>query len=376
MENCENLHFFKEGLQMRKHNFTAGPAALPLPVLEQIKADLPNWNALGASVMEISHRSSDFAKILNQAESNLRELLGVPDDYAVLFLQGGALLQFSVVPMNLACDRSADFIITGAWSQKAFAAAQKINPTMRIAATTESSGFTTLPTAKEIQLNPNAAYLHLCTNETIHGVEIAPEQLAAVPMPVVADMSSHILSRPCEVNKFGVIYAGAQKNIGPSGLTLVIIRRDLLGLAPLNTPNLLDYAQLTENHSMLNTPPTFAIYVANLVFEWLKNLGGVKAIDKINAQKAEKLYRTIDESGGFYINKVEKSCRSRMNVPFLLKDERLNDAFLKESLNADCLGLKGHQSVGGFRASLYNAVSFESVSVLCEFMQDFAKRKA
>lgn len=361
---------------MRKHNFTAGPAALPLPVLEQIKADLPNWNALGASVMEISHRSSDFAKILNQAESNLRELLGVPDDYAVLFLQGGALLQFSVVPMNLACDRSADFIITGAWSQKAFAAAQKINPTMRIAATTESSGFTTLPTAKEIQLNPNAAYLHLCTNETIHGVEIAPEQLAAVPMPVVADMSSHILSRPCEVNKFGVIYAGAQKNIGPSGLTLVIIRRDLLGLAPLNTPNLLDYAQLTENHSMLNTPPTFAIYVANLVFEWLKNLGGVKAIDKINAQKAEKLYRTIDESGGFYINKVEKSCRSRMNVPFLLKDERLNDAFLKESLNADCLGLKGHQSVGGFRASLYNAVSFESVSVLCEFMQDFAKRKA
>ena len=359
---------------MRKHNFTAGPAALPLPVLEQIKADLPEWNGAGASVMEISHRSPAFAEVLDKAESNFRDLLGVPDDYAVLFLQGGALLQFSVVPMNLASDRSADFVITGAWSQKAFAAAQKINPEMRVAATTESTGFTTLPSAEEIKLNPNAAYLHLCTNETIHGVEIAPERMASVPMPIVADMSSHILSRPFDVSKFGVIYAGAQKNIGPVGLTLLVIRRDLMGLAPLTTPNLLDYAQLFENRSMINTPPTFAIYASNLVFEWLKSQGGVAAIDKINDEKAEKLYRTIDESEGFYVNKVEKSCRSRMNVPFLLKDEKLNDAFLKESLAADCLGLKGHQSVGGFRASLYNAVTLESVAVLCEFMQDFAKR--
>lgn len=359
---------------MRKHNFAAGPAALPLPVLEKIKQDLPEYKHVGASVMEISHRSAIFAEVMEQTQANLRELLGVPDDYAVLFLQGGALLQFSVVPMNLAPDRTADYIITGSWSQKAFDAAQKINPTMHVAATTEKTGFTTLPSAKDIKLNPNAAYLHLCTNETIHGVEIAPERIAAVPMPIVADMSSHILSRTVDVSKFGLIYAGAQKNIGPSGLTIVIIRGDLLGLAPLTTPNILDYAQLFENRSMINTPPTFAIYAAGLVFEWLKNSGGVAAIEKINIQKAEKLYRTIDGSDGFYINSVEKSCRSRMNVPFFLKDERLNAKFLEESIKADCLGLKGHQSVGGFRASLYNAVSVESVSVLCDFMQDFAQK--
>ena len=359
---------------MRKHNFTAGPAALPLPVLEQIKNDLPEWQNAGASVMEISHRGAAFADVLEKTENDLRELLGITDDYAVLFLQGGALLQFSVVPMNLAFDRAADFVVTGAWSQKAFVAAKKINPKMRIAATTENSGFTTLPEAQEIALNPHAAYLHLCTNETIHGVEIAPERIAAVSVPIVADMSSHILSRPVDVSKFGVIFAGAQKNIGPSGLTIVIIRKDLMGLAPLTTPNLLDYAQLFENQSMINTPPTFAIYVAGLVFEWLKSQGGVAEIEKINIQKAEKLYRVIDESGGFYENRVEKSCRSRMNIPFFLKDEKLNDQFLKESLEADCIGLKGHKSVGGFRASLYNAVTLESVGVLCDFMADFLKR--
>lgn len=359
---------------MRKHNFTAGPAALPLPVLEQIKNDLPEWQNLGASVMELSHRGSDFEKVLNDCENNLRTLLNIPQDYAVLLMQGGALLQFSILPMNLLSNRSADYVITGAWSQKAFLAAKKINEKVRIAASTENSGFTTLPEGSAIQMNPHAAYLHLCTNETIHGVEIAPERIASVPMPIVCDMSSHILSRPLDMQQFGAIYAGAQKNIGPSGLTIVIIRRDLLGLAPLSTPSVLDYAQVFENHSMVNTPPTFAIYVANLVFEWLKEKGGLAAIEKENIAKAQKLYAVIDESDGFYMNRVQKDCRSRMNVPFFLSDENLNEKFLKESLKADCLGLKGHQSVGGFRASLYNATNLESVQVLCDFMQDFLKR--
>ncbi len=358
---------------MRKHNFTAGPAALPVEVLEEARDELLNFQNSGASVMEISHRSARFEAVLNHAEETLRELLSISKDYAVLFVQGGASLQFSVLAMNLSSGRSADYIITGLWSEKAFLAAQKIGGKARVAADSKKNNFTALPLQEDIRLDPHAAYLHLCTNETVHGVEIAPERIASVPMPIVADMSSHILSRAVDVSKFGMIYAGAQKNIGPSGLTLIIIQRDLLGLAELSVPALLDYAQLFENRSMINTPPTFSIYIAGLVLEWLKKKG-LDVMEEENRQKAQKLYSTIDESGGFYLNRVEKSCRSKMNVPFFLRDETLNDLFLKESLEADLLGLKGHQSVGGFRASLYNAVSVQSVEVLCDFMQDFSRR--
>ncbi|MCA1938505.1 MAG: 3-phosphoserine/phosphohydroxythreonine transaminase [Dechloromonas sp.] len=354
-------------------NFSAGPAALPEEVLRQAQEELLDWQGAGCSVMEMSHRGKEFMSILAQAEADLRELMGIPEQYKVLFLQGGATQQFAQIPMNLLAGRSADYIVTGSWSKKAVKEAQRIG-TVRVAATTEDSGFTRLPTAEEIKLDPFAAYLHVCTNETIHGVEIPAERIADTGVPLVADMSSHILSRPVNVEKFGLIYAGAQKNIGPSGVTLVIVHRDLLGMAPLNIPTVMDYAVMAENGSMLNTPPTFGIYIAGLVFQWLKKQGGLAGIDAINAEKARILYECIDNSGGFYTNPVDPDCRSRMNVPFVLADAALDAPFLAAAKDAGVLGLKGHKSVGGMRASIYNAVSLDAVQALVGFMNDFAKR--
>lgn len=354
-------------------NFSAGPAALPEEVLRQAQEELLDWQGAGCSVMEMSHRGKEFMSILAQAEADLRELMGIPEQYKVLFLQGGATQQFAQIPMNLLAGRSADYIVTGSWSKKAVKEAQRMG-TVRVAASTEDSGFTRLPTAEEIKLDPFAAYLHVCTNETIHGVEIPAERIADTGVPLVADMSSHILSRPVNVEKFGLIYAGAQKNIGPSGVTLVIVHRDLLGMAPLNIPTVMDYAVMAENGSMLNTPPTFGIYIAGLVFQWLKKQGGLAGIDAINAEKARILYECIDNSGGFYTNPVDPDCRSRMNVPFVLADAALDAPFLAAAKDAGVLGLKGHKSVGGMRASIYNAVSLDAVQALVGFMNDFAKR--
>lgn len=358
----------------RVWNFSAGPAALPEEVLRQAQDELLDWHGAGCSVMEMSHRGKEFTSVIEQAEADLRELMGIPEQYKVLFLQGGATQQFAQIPMNLLAGRSADYIVTGSWSKKAFVEAQRIG-TVRCAATTADSKFTRLPTAEEIKLDPFAAYLHVCTNETIHGVEIPAERIADTGVPLVADMSSHILSRPVNVEKFGLIYAGAQKNIGPSGVTLVIIHRDLLGMAPLSMPTVMDYAVMAENASMLNTPPTFGIYIAGLVFQWLKRQGGLEGIAAVNAQKARILYEAIDNSGGFYVNPVDPDCRSRMNVPFVLADAELDAAFLAEAKSAGMLGLKGHKSVGGMRASIYNAVSLEAVQALVDFMNDFAQRK-
>jgi phosphoserine aminotransferase len=360
-------------MMSRVWNFSAGPAALPEEVLLQAQAELLDWHGAGCSVMEMSHRGKEFTSILEQAEADLRELMGIPAGYKVLFLQGGATQQFAQIPMNLLAGRSADYIVTGSWSKKAFKEAQRVG-SVRCAATTESSGFSRLPEAEEIQLDPFAAYLHVCTNETIHGVEIPAERIADIGVPLVADMSSHILSRPVPVEKFGLIYAGAQKNIGPSGLTLVIMRQELLGMAPLTIPSVMDYAVMAENGSMLNTPPTYGIYMAGLVFQWLKRQGGLEGIATVNAQKAHILYQCIDHSGGFYTNSVDPDCRSRMNVPFTLADPALDAAFLTESKAAGLVSLKGHKSVGGMRASIYNAVSLQGVQVLVEFMNDFAKR--
>ena len=357
----------------RVWNFSAGPAALPEEVLRQAQEEMLDWHGAGCSVMEMSHRGKEFTGILAQAEAELRELMAVPAGYKVLFLQGGATLQFAQIPMNLLAGRSADYIVTGYWSQKAFTEAQRIG-SVRCAATTESSGFSRLPGADEIRLDPFAAYLHLCTNETIHGVEISAERIADTGVPLVADMSSHILSRPVPVEKFGLIYAGAQKNIGPSGLTLVIIRQELLGMAPLTIPTIMDYAVMAENGSLLNTPPTYGIYIAGLVFQWLKRQGGLEGIAAVNAEKGRILYGCIDASGGFYANPVDRDCRSLMNVPFTLADPQLDAAFLAEAKAAGLVSLKGHKSVGGMRASIYNAVSLRGVQVLVEFMNDFAKR--
>ncbi|MDD2886049.1 MAG: 3-phosphoserine/phosphohydroxythreonine transaminase [Dechloromonas sp.] len=355
-------------------NFSAGPAALPEAVLRQAQEELLDWHGAGCSIMEMSHRGKEFTAVIEQAEADLRELMGIPEQYKVLFLQGGATQQFAQIPMNLLAGRSADYIVTGSWSKKAFKEAQRSGQ-VRCAATTESSGFTRLPVAEEIKLDPFAAYLHVCTNETIHGVEIPAERIADTGVPLVADMSSHILSRPVNVEKFGLIYAGAQKNIGPSGLTLVIMHRDLLGMAPLSIPTMMDYAVMAENGSMLNTPPTFGIYMAGLVFQWLKAQGGLAGIAAVNAEKAALLYDCIDASAGFYVNPVDVECRSRMNVPFVLTDAALDADFLAAAKVAGLLGLKGHKSVGGMRASIYNAVSLEAVQVLTAFMNDFAQRK-
>lgn len=366
----------------RVWNFSAGPATLPQPVLEQVREEMLDWHGAGMGVMEMSHRGKEFTHIAEQAEADLRALLGVPAGYKVLFLQGGATLQFAQIPMNLlnGADggRSADYLVTGSWSKKAFKEAQRVltgSAGVRCAASTEATGFLGLPDPAALDLDPQAAYFHLCTNETIHGVEVPPDYVLPTHAPVVADMSSHILSRPVDVARYGLIYAGAQKNIGPSGVTLVVVRDDLLGRAPQNIPSVMDFAVMAEHGSMLNTPPTFAIYVAGLVFQWLKAQGGLAAMERVNAAKAALLYACIDGSGGFYRNPVETAYRSRMNVPFTLADSALDALFLAETKAAGLVSLKGHKSFGGMRASIYNAMPLEGVRVLVDFMNDFVRRK-
>ncbi|NTV12236.1 MAG: 3-phosphoserine/phosphohydroxythreonine transaminase [Zoogloea sp.] len=360
----------------RIFNFSAGPAVLPEAVLEEARDELLDWHGCGMGIMEMSHRGKDFTSVIETAEADLRELMGIPSNYKVLFLQGGATLQFAQIPMNLLAGRSADYLVTGAWSKKAYKEAQRFGK-MRLAASTEAEAYSRWLRPEEISMDPDAAYVHLCTNETIHGVELHDEAgLPHTDVPLVADMSSHILSRPVDVSRYAMIYAGAQKNIGPAGVTVVIIREDLLGRAQNGTPSLMDYAVMAENGSMLNTPPTFGIYLAGLVFKWLKAQGGLAAMQEVNIAKARRLYAAIDGSREFYRNPVEVADRSRMNVPFTLVDPALDATFLSAAEAAGFAGLKGHKSVGGMRASIYNAMSLAGVEALVSFMNDFAKRHA
>jgi len=356
----------------RRYNFSAGPAALPEAVLRQAQAELLEWNNVGASVMEISHRSKEFVALAEQSEQDLRDLLSIPQNYKVLFLQGGATQHFAQIPMNFARrDQSVDYVITGHWSEKAAKEAKTL-ANVRIAATAESNRFSTIPPRDSWSLDANAAYVHYTPNETIHGVEF--QDIPEVGnVPLIADMSSDILSRPIDMSRFGVIYAGAQKNMGPSGLVVLIIREDLLERCPKDMPNIFNYAIHAANGSMLNTPPTFSWYLAGLVFRWMKAQGGVAAFAEQNRRKAELLYNYIDSSN-FYKNPVEKSARSWMNVPFTLPREELDASFLKEAESVGLLALKGHRALGGMRASLYNAVTLEAVQALVDFMRHFAKK--
>jgi phosphoserine aminotransferase len=356
----------------RVFNFSAGPAALPLAVLERAREELTDWHGCGMSVMEVSHRGPQFKAIAEQAEVDLRALLDIPDDYAVLFLQGGATSQFGAIPFNLAGPGdAADYVVTGSWGKKAVAEAGRFL-NARVAADAAASKYTEIPAVETWDTDPGAAYLHYTPNETIGGVEFhfIPETGG---VPLVADMSSTILSRPLDVSRYGMIYAGAQKNIGPAGLTIVIVRRDLLGRARAGTPRMMDYAPMAEAGSMLNTPPTYAWYIAGLVFSWLLEQGGIDAMAETNRRKAELLYGTIDASA-FYHSPVREDCRSWMNVPFTLADPELDGAFLAEAAEAGLANLKGHRSVGGMRASIYNAMPLDGVQALVDFMGEFERR--
>jgi phosphoserine aminotransferase len=353
-------------------NFSAGPAVLPEEVLEQARDEMLDWRGSGMSVMEMSHRGKEFESIIAAAETDLRTLMAIPPNYRVLFLQGGASLQFSMVPGNLMGSRGrADYVHTGEWAKKAIAEARKFGQ-VNVAASAEDRNFSCVPAAATWRLDGQAAYVHITSNETIGGVEYhwLPD---TGDVPLVADMSSHILSRPVDVARHGLIYAGAQKNIGPAGLTIVIVREDLLGRAPAGTPAMLDYKVMADNGSMYNTPPTYAVYVAGLVFEWIKRLGGLEAMERRNREKAALLYDLIDASG-FYSSPVEKPDRSLMNVPFRLADEVLDATFLEEAKGHGLIQLKGHRSVGGMRASIYNAMPLAGVQALVAFMRDFERR--
>lgn len=358
----------------RAYNFCAGPATLPESVLQKARDEMLDWCGTGMSVMEMSHRSDEFVAIAQTAEQDFRDLAGVPDDYAVLFMQGGASSQFATVPLNLLSDKtSADYVNTGIWSKKAIAEARRY-ANVNVVASSESNGFTDIPDQASWRCDPDAAYLHYTPNETIGGLEydFIPDSGA---VPLVADMSSTILSRPLDVSRFGVIYAGAQKNIGPSGLVVVVIRKDLLGRARKEIPTMMDYKITADNGSMYNTPSTYSWYLAGLVFQWLKAQGGVDAMGQINARKSRKLYGYIDRSD-FYANPIAPRFRSWMNVPFILADESLNSAFLKGAEERRLLNLKGHRSVGGMRASIYNAMPEAGVDALIDYMTTFEKERA
>jgi phosphoserine aminotransferase len=358
---------------VRVFNFAAGPATLPLKVLEEAREELADWQGSGASVMEVSHRSKAFVAVAREAEGLLRELLAVPENYKVLFLQGGATGQFAAVPLNLArSDSTVDYLVTGHWSKKALGEAQRFTARASIAADEAASQYTTVPAQAALRLSAGAAYVHYTPNETIGGVEF-PYVPETGSVPLVADMSSTILSRPLEVSKFGLIYAGAQKNIGPAGLTVVIVREDLTGQARPGTPTVWDYRAVAAEGSMLNTPPTFAWYCAGLVFRWLKAQGGLAATAARNRAKAQLLYGAIDSSG-FYSNPVAPSCRSWMNVPFTLAEPALDETFVLEARRAGLANLEGHRAVGGMRASLYNAMPLEGVQALVAFMKEFERR--
>ena len=358
---------------MRAFNFSAGPAALPDAVLAQARGEMLDYQGRGLSVMEMSHRSKEFLDIAENAEADLRELLAIGDDYHVLFLHGGASLQFAMLPMNL-CDADGvvDYIHTGAWSGKAIAEAKRLAK-VNVAASSATTNFTHIPAPETWRLSADAAYCHLVANETIGGVQFA--QFPKVKAPLVADMSSELLSRRIDVNQFGLIYAGAQKNLGPAGMAVVLLRKDLAGRARTGTPQFLDYAAHAEHHSMFNTPPTYSWYLSGLVFRWLKERGGVAAMEEINRRKAAKLYAAIDASN-FYSTPVEESVRSIMNVPFTLADPRLDAAFLAGAEQRRLLNLRGHRSVGGMRASLYNAISEQAVDALVDYMAHFEQERA
>ena len=356
----------------RVFNFSAGPAVLPEPVLQQAAAEMLDWHGSGMSVMEMSHRGKEFIAIHAQAEADLRELMAIPKNYKVLFLQGGASAQFAVVPMNLLRGKTnADYINTGQWSKKAITDAKKYCK-VNVAASSEADNYTRAPKQAEWKLDPDAAYVHLTTNETIGGVEFhwVPDTGG---VPIVADMSSHILSRPMDVSRYGLIYAGAQKNIGPAGVTIVIVRDDLLGQALPVTPTVFDYKVQAENDSMSNTPSTYGIYVAGLVFQWLKKQGGMTAMEQINRAKAGLLYDYLDQTE-FYQSPVAKDDRSLMNIPFTLRNADLDKVFIQETEAAGLTQLKGHRSVGGMRASIYNAMPIEGVQTLVQFMREFERK--
>ncbi len=358
---------------VRVYNFSAGPAVLPLPVLEQARDELLEWQG-GMSVMEVSHRSKGFVAVAEQAESDLRDLLAIPPNYRVLFMQGGATAQFAAVPLNLAsAGAPADYLNTGHWSQRTIAEAQRF-VTVRVAANESASNYSTVPDQASLTLSPDAAYVHYTPNETIHGVEF-PYIPSTGSVPLVADLSSTILSRPLDVARFGVIYAGAQKNIGPAGITVVIVREDLIGRARPGTPMVLDYRAMADAGSMLNTPPTFGWYFAGLVFKWLKREGGLAEMERRNRAKSAMLYEALDATP-FYSSPVARNCRSWMNVPFRLARPELEQPFLAESAAAGLANLAGHRAVGGLRASIYNAMPVAGVAALVEFMRAFERRHA
>ncbi len=358
----------------RLYNFSAGPAVLPREVLEQARDELVNWQGCGMSVMEMSHRGKEYLGIQAQAEADLRELMGIPANYKVLFLQGGASSQFAMVPMNLLRGKaSADYLNTGEWSKKAIKEAKKFGA-VNVVASSEDKNFSYAPTQDAWKLDPNAAYVHYTPNETIGGVEIfwTPE---TGDIPLVADMSSTILSRPIDVSKFGLIYAGAQKNVGPAGVTLVIVRDDLIGQVLPGTPTMFDYKTHSENESMYNTPPTYGIYIAGMVFKLLKAKGGLVAMEQTNRLKAGLLYDYLDATD-FFNSPVARDNRSLMNIPFTLKDAALDEEFLKGAKARNLVQLKGHRSVGGMRASIYNAMPVEGVQALVDYMKEFEKSRA
>ena len=346
---------------------------LPKPVLACAQAEMLDWHGSGMSVMEMSHRGKEFTGILQKTEADFRTLLNIPSNYKVLFLQGGAIAENAMIPLNLLNGKAADYAVTGGWSKRSVDDARAFG-TINIVASTEAEGYKHVPDYASWQLNKDAAYLHICTNETMSGVEFEGDKDLVLPetngVPIVADMSSHILSRSIDVSRYGVIYAGAQKNIGPAGLCIVVVREDLLDRASAQTPAVFNWKTQAENHSMTNTPPTYSIYIAGLVFEWLLAQGGVTAIEKVNIAKANLLYDYIDSSD-FYVNFVANNNRSRMNIPFYLRDESLNEAFLKGANAAGLLQLKGHRAVGGMRASIYNAMPIEGVQALVTYMKQF-----
>lgn len=356
----------------RIFNFSAGPAVLPVPVLEEAQRDMVSMPGVGMSVMEISHRSKTFDEIIGRAEASLRELLGIPNNYQILFLQGGASLQFSMAPMNLLpADGSADYVITGSWGKKALKEAKKAGG-VNVAATMADGGFTRVPSRDEMSLDPQAAYVHITSNETIEGVEWKREP-AVGNVPLVADASSDILSRPIDVDKYGLIYAGAQKNMGPSGVTVVVLRDDLLQQIPEGLPSMLDYRTHVENKSLYNTPNTWGIYILGLVCKWVQAQGGVAGMERVNEEKARLLYDMIDATD-FYRGHADMDCRSTMNVTFRLPAEELEKKFVAEATAQGLDGLKGHRSVGGIRASIYNAFPRAGVEALVSFMKDFERR--
>jgi phosphoserine aminotransferase len=361
----------------RPFNFSAGPAAIPVEVLQQAAAEMLDWHGSGMGVMEMSHRGKEFVLICEAAERDLRKLLAVPENFRILFMQGGGLAENAIVPLNLSRGGHVDFVVTGSWSQKSLKEARRYC-TAHVAASNEADHHTRLPRPETWALNPGAAYVHVCTNETIHGVEFheLPDlKTLGCDAPLVIDFSSHVASRPVDWSRVGLAFGGAQKNLGPAGLTLVVVREDLIGHALAVCPSAFDYQTVADNRSMYNTPPTWSIYVAGLTFQWLLEQGGMAAIEQRNVAKAALLYDFIDASD-FYVNKVERDCRSRMNIPFFLKDAARNDAFLTGAAARGLLQLRGHKSVGGMRASIYNAMPLAGVQALVDYMREFEKSQA